>query len=223
MKVIAISGWKRSGKDTSAEYLIKDYGYIRYGFADSLKDLVAEQYGIPRSYCDDPNFKEKPLLDYPVDTSDAFAEVIHRTLIKEFRTFEGDNPYTDFDDWYELLSHKKPLFWTPRALCILEGSVKRSANNGFWVQKVIRDIKEQDARKAVISDLRYRSEVAQLREAFGDDLVTIRVNRFETSPSNDASERDLDKHEFDYTISNVGTVDDLQTELDIIMEKVCLT
>lgn len=204
-KIIAISGWKRSGKDTSAEYLITNYGYVRFGFADSLKDLVAEQYQIVRSHCDDPEFKEKPLLSYPVNTTDAFAEVIHKVLIKEFKEVEGK------------------LYWTPRALCILEGSVKRSVDNGYWVEKVIRDIKESGINKAVISDLRYRSEVAQLREAFGTDLVTIRVNRFETSPSNDASERDLDDQKFDYVISNTGSIEDLKTELDIIMEKVCLT
>ena len=226
-KVIAISGWKRSGKDTSADYLIKNYNYVRLGFADILKDMVAEQYNITRSYCDDINFKEKPLYQYPVtDRPDAFSEVIHRTLFKEFKNAEGINPYTDYDDWYELLSHKQTLFWTPRALCILEGSIKRSVDSQYWVGKVIDSINTEYSpglTSFVISDLRYRSEVEQLKAAFGDDLVTIRVNRFETSPSNDASERDLDNHIFDYVISNTGTIEELQTELDLIVEKVCLT
>lgn len=39
MKVIAISGYKPSGKDTSAEILVKDHNFMRVAFADVLKDM----------------------------------------------------------------------------------------------------------------------------------------------------------------------------------------
>src|ERR1700740_2074934 len=94
MKVVAISGWKRSGKDTAAEVLIKE-GYKRVGFADPLKDMVAEEYSIPRSYCDDPKFKEQPLLNLPVIPKDGFTLNIAKMMFKEFRTREG-HPVPEF-------------------------------------------------------------------------------------------------------------------------------
>lgn len=39
MKIMGICGKKRSGKDTIGEYLIEKYGYVRYAFADPVKDI----------------------------------------------------------------------------------------------------------------------------------------------------------------------------------------
>lgn len=43
--VIGIVGVKQSGKDTTANYLIENYGYIRYSFADPLKRGCMEMFG----------------------------------------------------------------------------------------------------------------------------------------------------------------------------------
>jgi hypothetical protein len=67
----------------------------------------------------------------------------------------------------------------------------------------------------VISDLRYRSEVEQLRQAFGKNLITVRINRFDSVNSTDPSERDLDNYKFDVTIDNVGTLEELYYKLDM--------
>jgi hypothetical protein len=108
-------------------------------------------------------------------------------------------------------------YWTPRALIILEGSVKRSVNSNYWAQKVIKDMVGQ-GDKLVISDLRYKSEAEQLKATFGDDLTLIRVNRFRNVDSNDPSERDLDDYDFDVTIDNYeGDIKVLYKDLDELM------
>lgn len=43
--LIGIIGKKRSGKDTISDYLIKNYGYQKYGFADPLKRGAKEIFG----------------------------------------------------------------------------------------------------------------------------------------------------------------------------------
>lgn len=209
MKVIALSGWKQSGKDTVADYLGKEYSFKRFGFADILKDMVAEQYDIPRNSLDDPALKEQPLRQYPVKTQDAFSEMIHSFMQKEFAEVKEE-----FGDSLEFVK-----CWTPRALAILEGSVKRSANSAYWVQRVVNKINEEndsvsDVENFVISDLRYRSEVEQLRKAFGDNLITVRINRFDDSPSSDPSERDLDNAPFDFTLDNKGTLEELLAKVE---------
>lgn len=204
-KVIAVSGWKRSGKDTIAEFAIKNHRAIRFGFADTLKDMVASTYGFARSLCDDPVRKEQPLFQYPVITKDAFTQAIHTLLKKEFKEVDGR------------------LYWTPRALCILEGSIKRSVNSQFWLDTVCNEIKRTDKSYSdvfVISDLRYKSEAEALKEEFGKDLVLIRVNRFVTSPSEDPSERDLDNYDgFNYTVDNKGSLEEFLTKVETIIKK----
>ncbi len=227
MKVVAISGWKRSGKDTAAEVLIKE-GYKRVGFADPLKDMVAEEYSIPRSYCDDPKFKESPLMHLPVSPKDDFTLNLSTLLFKEFRTADG-LPVPEYiidgsGTFLGFMPNKGPfveggkavqLYWTPRALCILKGSVNRAVRSDYWVQAAIESIEIDSSRlddkqqtTFVISDLRYQSEMSQLKEAFGDNLITVRINRFDTCQSTDASERDLDNGRFDVVIDNKGTIEE---------------
>ena len=228
MIVVAVSGWKGSGKDTMADYLVDEYGYTRIAFADVLKEMVAEQYDIPLNSCHEPYLKEVPLMQYPVESEDKFGAMIHNFMVKEFRTRDGKIPtlLTNTDDGTKGLipdadgnyDHYEEVFWTPRALCILEGSIKRAANSSYWVQNVIRKISklsEEDPRtKVVISDLRYQSEVGHLDHAFETRLVTCRVNRWLNSPSSDPSERDLDEYVLDYKIDNGDTIDEFKSVID---------
>lgn len=236
MKVIAISGWKRSGKDTIAGQLIEAHGFKRVAFADPLKDSVAREYGIPRSHCDDPQYKEAPILHLPLSPKDAFGREAAKLIYKECRTEDGKTPFEFYIDpsgaFMGVVAYNSPfveresvgqLYWTPRALCILKGSINRVVRSDFWVKAAIDEIKNEvsmieapDASgpdtkhtKYVISDLRYKSELGQLRESFGKDLITVRVNRFDDCNSQDASERDLDNGVFDITIENRGTLEEL--------------
>ena len=43
--IIGISGKKRSGKDTISDYLIQEYKFIKYGFADPIKDIAKIIFG----------------------------------------------------------------------------------------------------------------------------------------------------------------------------------
>lgn len=46
--LIGICGFQSSGKDTIAEYLIKEHGFIRFSFASALKDIVSIMFNWPR-------------------------------------------------------------------------------------------------------------------------------------------------------------------------------
>ncbi|MCK9600707.1 MAG: hypothetical protein M0R06_16820 [Sphaerochaeta sp.] len=46
---LAVSGKMRSGKDTLSEYLVKRYGFARFAFADRLKDVAVELFGMSAS------------------------------------------------------------------------------------------------------------------------------------------------------------------------------
>ena len=46
--IIGICGFQSSGKDTIADFLIKEYGYKRLSFASALKDIVSIMFSWPR-------------------------------------------------------------------------------------------------------------------------------------------------------------------------------
>jgi len=48
MKIISVSGFIGSGKDTVAEYLVKEKNFMRESFAATLKDAVAAIFGWDR-------------------------------------------------------------------------------------------------------------------------------------------------------------------------------
>ena len=195
MRVIALSGLRGSGKDTCANYLRDTFGYIPVSFAKSLKDQVAETYQISRDSLDHPILKETILLQYPVITTDAFTETLHHLLRDEL----------------------KQGFWTPRALCILEGSAKRSVHSNYWVSQVTR--KMQLDEKYVITDMRYRSEADTLRMLIPDvDFIRVINDRVQIVTT-DPSERDLDGYKFDTHVYNNGTYQELYEALDFIMTK----
>lgn len=217
--IIAISGKKRSGKDTFASALIEK-GYRRLSFADALKDMVSSVYGINRQDLDDQSKKELPLLNYPVSPKDDFCMMIAKNQFREFRGPNGEIPdYVEVVDGLFLAGNKEapnlfPLYQTPRSLAILLGSVCRSVDPNYWVNTVLNQIKEND--NVVIADLRYKSELYKIVEKF----PTARIVRIErpglVSTSTDASECDLDNHSFDFVVTNNSDIESLKRNAEII-------
>jgi hypothetical protein len=211
MKIVAISGWKGSGKDTVADFLIRTYGFKRLSFADELKDMAASQYGIPRTHFDDRDYKEVPILDMPVYAKDEWTKTIIEMSFKHLKAENSASPSAIIFQNNQALGvfnhleaqHHLPLYHTPRSLCVIEGSTKRAISHNYWVKRVLNKAIQDNIY--VISDLRYLSEIEDLKKELKDpsSLVTLRIVRFESTDSTDASERDLDHYHFDFVINNL--------------------
>lgn len=194
-KLIAVSGWKGAGKDTIGLHLMNEYGYRPISFAYELKNMVASIYGVERSWMDDRTKKDMPLMNMPAIPTDAFSRTIHEMLRDELSSG----------------------YWTPRALCILEGSVKRSVYANYWVKKVVEIVLKDHTHNYVITDMRYSNE-ADVLKMFIPSTLTLRVERADHSiTTQDPSERDLDTYKFDRTVHNIGTIPDLFRNIDTIM------
>ena len=63
--LIGISGKQRAGKDTFADYYVKKYGFTKKSFADELKKLAVDYFGLERLlvYRDKPKYVRKILQD----------------------------------------------------------------------------------------------------------------------------------------------------------------
>jgi hypothetical protein len=238
--IICFSGYKGNGKDSMADHLIKEHGAIRVALADPLKDSVAEEFGIDRGSLDDPKRKESPILSLPVDPKDAYSKMIANFLVKEFRTADGEVPFsmrTDEGGNRGIIATEKAqpsgalhkfetVYWTPRALAILKGSSNRSVTSNYWTARAFGvmegELNEDPNRLIVVTDVRYRSELTQFKEKFGDNVAFVRVERFKDSPSTDPSERDLDEHKFDYYVNNTGTLEEAYDQVEKILTKIGL-
>jgi hypothetical protein len=192
--VLALSGWKRSGKDTTADYLCNEYGFRRVSFAAKLKDMVASTYNVPREYMDSPTHKEMPLHNLPVIPSDLSTERLQEMFRTELR-----NGY-----------------WTPRALCILEGSVKRAVYSNYWVKQAVEQIVSDPVSNYVITDMRYKTEADTVKILFPDVRI-MRINRFDNIDTMDPSERDMDDYSFDFTVDNRTSMESLNAQLDNVI------
>jgi len=194
VKIVALSGWKRSGKDMVADYLVQNHGFQRISFADPLKESVAKKFGLSRASMDDQALKEMPLLDMPVSPQDAFTRNVCEFMRGEFRDQDGKRYGDGGPD--------SQMYWTRRALCILEGSTSRAADSDFWMKQAVA--KMDPTGKYVIADLRYISEIGALVAAAPspESVVALRISRFASSTSSDPSERDLDSYPFQHVIEN---------------------
>lgn len=58
MHLLAIAGAARSGKDTIAEYLVRNHGYLRNGLADPLKRAAQHMFFLTDAQRDSDELKE---------------------------------------------------------------------------------------------------------------------------------------------------------------------
>lgn len=211
MKIVALSGWKGSGKDMLADYLNKEHGFKKLSFAGLLKDMAASQYGIPRGHFDDRYLKEAPILELPAVVDDEWSNKIMEMVYPHLRTQFGEIPSSYIiykNNLYSVPANipAQPgmvslLYHTPRSLAVIEGSTKRSIQSSYWVRAAISQAKPDGLY--VISDVRYKSELRQLRDAAGQsNVLSVRIERFSSTDVTDPSERDLDDWLFDVYLNN---------------------
>lgn len=173
-KIILLSGFRGSGKDTLGQLIIDNMPHFeRQAFADKLKDIIAEKYGFDRNLADIRAEKEMPRSEYG-------GLSIRELGRKEWLTIKETHP---------------TLF---------------SEGVGATMQR--RWDKDPDTR-FVVTDFRYRCDFETLVKLFGRDVIlTVRIHRpgiqvpdRETEPEEYA----LEDFDFDLTLENDGTFEDL--------------
>lgn len=139
MKIIALTGWSESGKDTVADILVKDYYFKKYAIASPLKDLCSRLYGFPRELADTQEGKKTSLrVGYKMKT---VRELLLETAIMDRSRF-GDSIY--INQILEQISTDKPVSVVISDLRYLTelDAIKRYASlNGdsLEVWKVVRE------------------------------------------------------------------------------------
>lgn len=203
--------WDRITKNKSIKgYLMSDWKVIK--FADKLKDIVCLLLGCTRADLEDRDFKEQELGEEWWQWQDTTTGNIYE--------YEDHRPFFSRPEYGDCMKIIKP---TPRFLLQYIGTdlFRKQLHTNTWVNATMVDYKPQkmseyNPSKWIISDVRFPNEVLAIKERGG---IIIKLERDNIPISNHLSETALDNYEnFNYVISNNGTIEELKDALENILK-----
>lgn len=189
--IVAVTGPKRSGKDTAASYLKSMFDYEPLAFAEPIKDILCVTLGISRETLDDfKNLTDSHKI-LGVESYGAFAE--------------------DEDDYVEFTTDMRQIlqrFGTE--------AMKKHFGTDVWCKKLIQDALLWDLDNICVSDLRFIEEYEYLKEHC-EKLTIIRLHKDGLEDDSHSSEQEYKQIPTDYDVSNNGTLQELYNKLNKIM------
>lgn len=228
LNIIALMGKLQSGKDTAGQMLIDVGGGARVAFADKLKQICGEMYGLTHEQMNTEEGKaqktELPCLRCPLCQGITCHEV---KLDREWKA-ECLNPNCKAVG--EVKSFRD--FWTVRMILQHVGTEgMRRVDANVWVRYALGHATTllqghttyarsmaKPPNFVVITDCRFRSEMAGVVAAGGEVWRIKRPDTDVTSSGivNHASEMEMDSipdSEFNRVINNDGSLSDLKTRV----------
>lgn len=229
--IIAIAGKMGSGKDTGVNHLVENYNFKRMAFADNLKFMCMNVFGLSYDECFDEEMKFRP-FGYKKERY-WFWEKFYKTPITfKQRHAEGiinwakeENHFPITDEMrsaiYRLIGIVK--FETPRHVLQYVGTeiLRNIIDEDYHAKVLYQDILSSGVENIAISDCRFPNERQKVKEWGG---TTIIVTGRETDKAADdkskshASENSLGTiSDYDFSISNTHTLETFYSNLDSIM------
>ena len=195
--IIGICGFESSGKDTVAEYLIKEYGFKRLSFASTIKDIVAIMFNWSRDKLEgltkeDREWREQ--IDPWWSTSLKMPYLSPRYVLRYFGT-----------DLFR--AHFHPNIWVK----IIENKLNKYNNI------VISDCRFKNEINMI---LKYGGKIIHIHRNMpkwfykfrqGEDVDEIKQLHI--------SETEWIRCHNDYELTNDGTIEELHNKLKYIMNK----
>jgi hypothetical protein len=196
--IIAISGLIGSGKDTVADYLVNLHEYRRESFAGNLKDSMSAIFGWDRE-----------MLEGRTKSSREWREQV--------------------DPWWSERLGIPHL--TPRWILQYVGTdvIRGKFHDDMWLASLENKLRKT-TDDIVISDVRFKNEVKMLKNL---GAICIEVTRgdkpnwYNDALSGNTSQLELLKihkseydwigTDFDYTLDNNGTLDDVYTQVETVL------
>jgi hypothetical protein len=187
--LIGLHGKPRSGKDTLAAHLIKKFNLLRYGPSVPVKDGTAAMFDIPREYLDDDSKK---------DTYDPYWKMTYREMAQKVGKESSRDVFGE-DFWMRHVQRK-------------------------WVS--IRDERTLDGkyntshvayRGMILADIRYANEIDWVKSRGGSMIFITRDNLPVSSGVGHAAEAGLPIELADVVVYNNGSIEDLYTQINVIL------
>lgn len=209
--ILGVLGQAGAGKDTTADYLVSQYGFVKIGLADPLKRICREVFGFSdEQLWGSSNMRNGPDLRYPLGGSSPIkGHLTPRFALQTLGTEWGRRCYENTWVDYGIRMAQKILAegwrYTPQ-----RGVFKESFFKRFMADRPIG---------VVFSDIRFSNEVNAIRRLAGGYVVRIRRpgKDGEVGILNHASEweqKGIPDTHFDHILNNNSTIDALKENID---------
>jgi hypothetical protein len=201
--LIGICGFQSSGKDTIADYLIKEHGFIKMSFASKLKDIIAIMFGWPRDKLEgltkeDREWREQ--VDYWWSKTLKMPQLTPRYVMQYFATDLFRNKFHP-DIWVKIVENE------------LNKLLEQGTNQNI-----------------VISDCRFENEInmiirlgGKIIQVYRDPPYWFHKYRQGENPNEiryiHRSEIEWIRCYRDYDVENDGTIEELHQKIKYIIEK----
>lgn len=215
--IIGVAGEKKHGKDTVASYLKTKYGYTQRAFADNLKEVCSQIFEVPLPDMYDENLKEAG-FDKPVEiTLTHVLKLMERGLLANEMILPSELHRIVHKLWW------KKSFSSIRDMLQFVGTdiLRDEVDRDYHYNTVIHYFRENQVLNGVISDVRFPNERHNLKVDFkqAKTILVVRPSLQRNATSSHASETSLgDASEYDYVVMNDGTLEDLYSKVDQIMQ-----
>jgi phosphomevalonate kinase len=105
--------------------------------------------------------------------------------------------------------------------------IVRKENYNFWALIIsqLHFVLRNQFDYFITPDTRFPNEIEEQKLAFGNKVLTLKVvrpnhiSKLTEEQKNHISETGLDNYEFDYTIINDGSIEDLEKKVEIFIER----
>ena len=204
--IVAFGGKKRAGKGTMADVLVKKFNYTKVSFADGLRNLASNVFGI-----EEDNFTSDELKEQAFSNPIVFTEAHLGLLINDL---EVQGFIVSDEAKNQLQTAIGTTFNNPRHLLQVLGTDILRKNYDDTIFLKMMDKRLGELADVVIDDMRFGVEREFVREKNG---VLCLVNRpaLVTQDSH-RSENELGHDgEYDIIINNDATVNKVQSELEL--------
>lgn len=204
--VVGLTGLPRSGKDTVADYLVQEYGFTKFAFADAVYEEVAEAFGV--------TVEQLRSVEWKTVAQEALAIVNCKD--QNFHSVYWEQ----FTDGPRLSTHPN----TSRKILQWWGTEYRRDTCGkdYWLREMALQIEEAgNPDRIVISDVRYDNEAAYCY-ALGNNLGAkwtslLKVSRDSTNHTGHTSDDELSSHIISGYLDNNFSVGSLKDRVDRFM------
>jgi hypothetical protein len=201
--LVGLIGHARTGKDTVAGFLIREHGYTRIAFADSLKAAALDIDPVIESTA---NVEEEDALGEALAQDAAWYRHVR---LSEIVGAVGWERAKDVADVRRLLQR-------------LGTAIRDHADRDVWVRGPMAEAARLRAAgtPVVVTDVRFPNEATAIHLAEGTRVRVLRPGAPVIFGATHASETALDTAATDWTISNDGTLDDLRFEVERLVRAI---
>ena len=182
--IIGLSGFRGSGKDTVAAYLMKKHGFERKAFADPLKASVAMLLDIPFSEVD--KLKNDTTTGIAIGRQDSQNNLVPHSVMRSMT-------FREFLQRYGTESHRDVF------------------GHDFWLEYTLPSNGHYSGNKIAVSDVRFANEAQRIRELGG--FIWF-IHRFTDREAIDPHASEHLGFRVDVKVDNTGTIDDLHVEIE---------